>query len=82
MFLCLGFAKVLCLFIVFFLFFCAFGSLLPMFFASLFIVFSFLCVFGSVLPMFYASLFFSDVSVSWFCQCSMRVYLYFSHLFC
>ena len=48
--------------------------------------FVYFCVCAPVLPMFYASLFifhfFSIVPMSWFCQCSMPLYLYFSCLLC
>ena len=100
---CLCSANALCLFIGIFVFFCACGLVLPMFYASLFyyllvlclclgfanVLFLFICIFISfllwqcvlVLTMFYASLyifFFSLMSVAWFWQCSMPLYLYFS----
>ena len=79
----LGSCNALCLFIysLFFLFLCVCGSVLPKFYALLVFFFLFYYAWVSVLPMFYSSLF-SVVPESWFCQCPMPLYLYFSIVLC
>ena len=73
----LVYTNVLCLFIyTFLLFVCDCGSVLPMFYASLFIVFFFYArVF--VLPMFYASLYI----VFYFCVCESVLSMFYANLF-